>query len=60
MVVDNSLSLQFTYLDRETAAIDLKEVGKLLAVKGYIKLSFADLFGIEIKISEKLLSRGAA
>lgn len=59
MVVDNSLSLQFAYLDRETAAIDLKEVGKLLAVIRNVKAAFAAFGRLNHQILHKLISGGA-
>ena len=53
----NALSAKLSYLSRESAAINLKVVGKLLAVIGDIKALGSELICFQLEVREQLFSR---
>ena len=57
-VFDQALFFHFADLDRKSAAVDLKVIGKLLAVKGDLKAVAPCLFCLHGQICGQLLARG--
>ena len=59
MAFDNAFFFEFADLDRKTATLNFKIVGKLLAIVGNLKAVTVFLFGFLRKIGQKLVTCAA-
>ena len=57
--LQDALAAQFADLGGQSAALNFKVVGELLAVKGNVKAVVSCLFGLQHQIGQQLVTGGA-